>query len=93
MFSIAEVATASELRLSLPIIIVNNGGYGQIRDSMRARGSPLVGVDLESPDFAALGRALGGHGISLRTIDDLGDAVHAACASDRPTIIELRMRD
>ena len=93
MFSIAEVATASELRLSMPIIIVNNGGYGQIRDSMRARGSPLVGVDLESPDFAGLGRALGGHGVSLRSVDDLGDAVRAACTRDRPTIIELRMRD
>jgi acetolactate synthase-1/2/3 large subunit len=93
MFSIAEIATASELRLTLPIIIVNDGGYGQIRESMRARGSPLIGVDLESPDFAALGRALGGEGVALGSIDDLPDALRAAFARNRPTIIELRMED
>jgi acetolactate synthase-1/2/3 large subunit len=84
---------ASELRLGLPVIIVNNGGYAQIRHSMRARGSPLVGVDLESPDFAALGRALGGEGVTLRSVEDLGSALRAACERNRPTIIELRMRD
>jgi acetolactate synthase-1/2/3 large subunit len=93
MFSIAEIAMASELRLGLPVIIVNNGGYAQIRNSMRARGSPLVGVDLESPDFAALGRALGGEGVTLRSVEDLGSALRAACERNRPTIIELRMRD
>jgi acetolactate synthase-1/2/3 large subunit len=91
MFSIAEVAMASELRLSLPIIVVNDGGYGQIRESMRARGSPRIGVDLESPDFAALGRAFGGEGVALERIDDLAGALRAALSRDRPTIIELRM--
>jgi acetolactate synthase-1/2/3 large subunit len=93
MFSLAEIATASELRLGLPIIIVNNGGYAQIRAGMRARGSPLVGVDLESPDFAALGRAFGGEGVTLRSVEDLEGVLPAACRRNSPTIIELRMDD
>ncbi|HEX6509549.1 MAG TPA: 5-guanidino-2-oxopentanoate decarboxylase [Chloroflexota bacterium] len=93
MFSIAEIAMASELRLGLPIIIVNNGGYAQIRNSMRARGSPLIGVDLETPDFAALGRAFGGEGVTLRSVEDLGGVLRAACGRNRPTVIELRMDD
>jgi acetolactate synthase-1/2/3 large subunit len=93
MFSIAEVATASELRLSLPIIVVNDGGYGQIRESMRARGSPLIGVDLDPPDFAGLGRAFGGGGVTLETVNDLAGALRGALGRDRPTIIELRMEE
>jgi acetolactate synthase-1/2/3 large subunit len=93
MFSIAEIATAAQLRLGLPVIIVNNGGYAQIRNVMRARGSPLVGVDLEAPDFAALGHAFGGHGVTLWSVEELGDVLRAARERDRPTIIELRMQD
>jgi acetolactate synthase-1/2/3 large subunit len=93
MFSIAEVATASELRLPIPIIVVNDCGYGQIRESMRRRGSPLIGVDLEPPDFAALGRSLGGSGVALSCIDDLDDALQMAFARNGPTIIELRMEN
>jgi thiamine pyrophosphate-dependent acetolactate synthase large subunit-like protein len=91
MFSIAEVITASELGLALPIIILNDGGYGQIRDYMLARGSPPVGVDLQSPDFAGLGKALGGEGVTLEDIDELTGALKAALERDRPTVIELCM--
>jgi acetolactate synthase-1/2/3 large subunit len=93
MFSLAEIATASELRLGLPVIIVNNGGYAQIRNLMRRRGSSPVGVDLEAPDFAALGRAFGGQGAALQTVEELEGHLRAACGRDRPTIIELQMRD
>jgi acetolactate synthase-1/2/3 large subunit len=93
MFSIAEIATGAELRLALPVIIVNDGGYGQIRASMRARGSPPVGVDLEAPDFAALGRACGGGGVALQRVEELAEVLPVAFDRNRPTIIELRMED
>lgn len=93
MFSIAEVATAAQMRVPLPIIVVNNGGYAEIRKGMRLRGSPLVGVDLDTPDFAALGRSLGGEGVLLDNVEELNPALRQALCRDRPTIIELRVED
>ena len=59
MFTVAELAAAAQLRLPLPVVVVDNGGYGEIRNEMAEREDPVHAVDLDVPDFAALGRALG----------------------------------
>ncbi len=91
MFTLPELAVASELDLTLAVVVVNDGGYGQIRREMLDRGQPPLGVELASPDFAAAARALGARG---ETIDDprslpalLGDAF----AASGPTLVELRV--
>src|SRR5699024_2823513 len=66
MFTIQEFLTAVELSLPLPVIVMNNGGYGEIRDEMLSRGIPPTGVDIRPPDFAALGRAFGGNGARVQ---------------------------
>ena len=63
MFTIAELAAAAQLRLPLPVVVVDNAGYGEIRDQMAERGDPVHAVDLDRLDFAALGRALGCEGV------------------------------
>jgi len=89
MFSIAEIAAAAQLKLSLPIVIVRNGGYAQIREGMLERGAVPVGVDLTEPDFAALGRAFGGSGIRLHNLDGLAGALLDALARPAPTVISI----
>ena len=44
--AIQELATAAQLRLPLPVVVFDNGGYGEIRDEMAARGDAPVAVDL-----------------------------------------------
>ena len=34
LFTLQELAAARDLGLSLPLVVWNNGGYGEIRDSM-----------------------------------------------------------
>jgi thiamine pyrophosphate-dependent acetolactate synthase large subunit-like protein len=53
MFSIQELVTATELRLGLPVVILDNGGYAEIRDQMVERGIEPQPVDLYRPDIAA----------------------------------------
>jgi acetolactate synthase-1/2/3 large subunit len=93
MFTIAELATAADLRLPLPIVVVDNAGYGEIRNEMIERADPVHAVTLPSPDFAALGRALGCHGVTLHDPADLADAVREAFAADRATVIHLHHAD
>jgi thiamine pyrophosphate-dependent acetolactate synthase large subunit-like protein len=93
MFTIAELATAAELRLPLPIVIVDNSGYGEIRNEMLDRDDPVHAVTFSSPDFAALGRAVGCHGVTIHQPAELTSAVREAFAADRATVIHVHHPD
>src|SRR5699024_6640158 len=60
LFTIAELATASDIARQLTVIIWNNGGYKEIEDSFdRAHITPL-GVTTSAPNFEALVQGFGG---------------------------------
>jgi thiamine pyrophosphate-dependent acetolactate synthase large subunit-like protein len=87
MFSIQELITATEHRLALPVVVVDNGGYGEIRDQMVARGITPQAVDLYRPDIPALARAIGAHGLVATTADDIASMASRALTADSPTVI------
>src|SRR6185437_6282657 len=78
MFTVGELASAAQERLALPVVVVDNGGYGEIRREMAERGDPPLGVDFDSPDFPALGRALGCHGVFADSRAALDEALERA---------------
>jgi thiamine pyrophosphate-dependent acetolactate synthase large subunit-like protein len=92
MFSMQELSTAVELRLALPVVVILNGGYGEIRDQMISRGIPPTGVDLHMPDLPALARAMGARGFHAASADDLPYLVQNALDADCPTLITLDVR-
>jgi acetolactate synthase-1/2/3 large subunit len=87
MFSIQELITAAEQRLALPVVVVDNGGYAEIRDQMVGRDIIPQAVDLHRPDFPALARAIGAHGVVAGTADDIASMAAQALTADRPTVI------
>ncbi|WP_374968173.1 thiamine pyrophosphate-binding protein [Terrabacter sp. BE26] len=91
MFSIQELVTACEQRLPLPVVIADNGGYAEIREQMVDRGIVPQGVDLCEPDFPALARAMGAHGVASGSVDELGALAAQALTADRPTVIHHRV--
>jgi thiamine pyrophosphate-dependent acetolactate synthase large subunit-like protein len=93
MFTIAELAAAAQARLAIPVIIVDNGGYGEIRNEMADRHDAVHAVELGTVDFPALARALGCHAVALDSPTQVGDVVAEAFESDRPTLIHVREID
>jgi len=89
MFTLAELAAAAQLELALPVVVVDNGGYGEIDRGMRERGQRSIGVDLAPADLPAAARALGCHGQDLDDLAALGPALAAALAADRPTLLRI----
>lgn len=89
MFTIQELVSATELLLPLPIIVVDNGGYAEIREQMVDRGITPQAVDLYQPDLPALARAIGAYGVEADGPDDLGRLATEALSADRPTLIHL----
>ena len=58
LFACGELATMAQEQIPLTAVIVDDGGYGMLRyDQVRA-GAETYGVDLHTPDFAALAARL-----------------------------------
>ena len=89
MFTVAELAMAAELGLSLPVVVFVNEGYGEIRNQMLEAGQPPVGVDLPVPDLPGVARALGCEGVPVADPDGLRAAVAAALTAPVPTLITV----
>ena len=88
-FTLAELSTAVELDLTVPLIVWNNGALGQIRDDMRSAGIAPIGVVARNPDFVALAGACGATGVRVQDAPALGAAVRAALLRPGPTLIEV----
>ncbi|WP_249356849.1 thiamine pyrophosphate-dependent enzyme, partial [Brevibacterium sp. 2SA] len=89
MFTIPELAAAVQDEVSLALIIVDNGGYGEIRNEMADRGDVPSGVALRGPDFPALAEAMGAHGVHVDGADELTAALTSAMDRTGPTLIHL----
>jgi acetolactate synthase-1/2/3 large subunit len=90
LFTLSELATARDLGLSIPVVVWNNDGYGEIRDSMRRVGIDPIGTDASAHDLVAIAR---GFGCLAERADDpaaVETMVAAALEADRPTLIEVR---
>lgn len=88
-FTVQELATAVQLRLPLPVVVFDNGGYGEIRDEMAARGDTPTAVDLAPVDLPALARAYGGQGTHAYGPDELSTALAEALRTPGPTLIAV----
>ncbi|MGW4161877.1 thiamine pyrophosphate-dependent enzyme [Streptomyces sp. NPDC004788] len=88
-FSVQELATAAQSGVPLPVVVFDNGGYGEIREEMTARGDRPTAVDLPAVDLPALARAYGGQGTAVRSPDELAEALTHALATPGPTLITV----
>jgi acetolactate synthase-1/2/3 large subunit len=87
-----EFATAVQYDLPIIVVLVNNGIYGTIRmHQEREYPGRVEATDLKNPDFAALARAYGGHGETVRETDEFAPAFERARASGKPSIIEIKL--
>ncbi len=92
MFTIAELAAAVQAKVQVTVIIVDNGGYGEIRNEMADRGDAPSGVVLDGPDFPALAQAMGARGVHVEGEADLLAALLDADEYAGPTLIHITER-
>jgi acetolactate synthase-1/2/3 large subunit len=88
-FTIGELATAVELELSVPILVWNNRGYGEIKKYMAERGIPQIGVDIYTPDFLAIARGFGCRAVRAESLPHLQEQLRQAHGASGPTLIEI----
>lgn len=93
MFSVQEFITVVEQGEDVTVIVLDNGGYGEIRANEAEIGIAPIGVDLVQPDWPALAQAFGGSGRHVDSEAELSAAVTAAVAAGGLQLIHLDLND
>ncbi|HWM08647.1 MAG TPA: thiamine pyrophosphate-dependent enzyme, partial [Solirubrobacteraceae bacterium] len=91
LFACGELATMAQERIPLTTVIVDDGGYGMLRYDQDVHGDERYGVDLHTPDFAAMAAAFG---IRAETVDgledDFGEALAKHITEAGPSVLVAR---
>jgi acetolactate synthase-1/2/3 large subunit len=88
LYGIQELATAGQYGLDTVVLVVDDGGYGILREYQRDSFGETTAVDLAEPDFVALADAFGVPG-ERTTPDELGEALERAFAQEGPALVHL----
>jgi len=84
-----DFLTLVQQNLPVKVVIFNNSTLGFVAMEMKAAGFLEVGTDLKNPDFAAVARAAGVHGIRVEDPLDLEAAVGDILAHPGPALLDV----
>jgi acetolactate synthase-1/2/3 large subunit len=86
MYSVAELATAKQHNVPVTWLIVDDGGYGILREYMVGAFGKATATELARPDFVKLAESFG---VPARRVapEEVGDALKASFAADGPNVV------
>jgi acetolactate synthase-1/2/3 large subunit len=89
---IGELATAVEAKANLVFVLMNDRGYGVIRNIQDAQyGGRHVYADILTPNFALVCQSVGLPHMSVTNIRDFGATLQRALDTPGPCLIEIDM--
>ncbi|MFE1379298.1 thiamine pyrophosphate-binding protein [Streptomyces sp. NPDC058740] len=88
MYSIAELASAKQYGFDVTWLIVDDGGYGILREYMTDAFGETTGTELTRPDFVALAESFGVPA-TLTTPDTLTQDLAQALKTPGPSVVVL----
>ncbi len=83
-----ELLTLRQLNLPIKVIVFNNGTLGFVELEMKAAGLVETGVSLDNPDFAAMARTIGLHGVRVTDPGDVEAGVREVLAHPGPALLD-----
>ncbi|GKV73201.1 thiamine pyrophosphate-binding protein [Pseudarthrobacter sp. NCCP-2145] len=86
MYSISELATARQHNVPVTWLIVDDGGYGILREYMVGAFGKATATELARPDFVKLAEAFGVPAVKVAP-EGVGDALRAGFAADGPNVV------
>ena len=90
--SLGELATLAQERAPVTVLLMNDGGYGVIRNIQDAHyGGRRHYADLLTPDFAALCASMGVSHLHAGSVEAFRQALPQALAGDGPAVLEVDM--
>jgi acetolactate synthase-1/2/3 large subunit len=88
LYSIAELATARQYDLNVTWLVVDDGGYGILREYMTDAFGEATATELTRPDYVALAESFGVPGVRT-TPENLEQDLAKALAAPGPSVVLL----
>ncbi|XKH55020.1 thiamine pyrophosphate-binding protein [Citricoccus nitrophenolicus] len=89
MYSIAELASAQQHGANVTWLIVDDGGYGILRDYMEGAFGQATATELYRPDFVALARSFGVPAEEV-PVEEVGPALTRAFERPGPAVVVVK---
>ncbi|MGW4062396.1 thiamine pyrophosphate-binding protein [Amycolatopsis sp. NPDC004747] len=88
MYGVAELATAVQHHLDVTWLIIDDGGYGVLREYLTGAFGRTTATELTRPDFVALASSFGVPA-RLSSLDTVGADLAAALRTPGPSVVVL----
>jgi acetolactate synthase-1/2/3 large subunit len=89
LFTVAEMATAVDEGLNIVLVVWDNRGYAQIRESFDDAAAPRMGVDVSSADPIGIARGFGWQTVEVDTPGEFATALSNAFEQGGPQFVRL----
>jgi acetolactate synthase-1/2/3 large subunit len=89
LFTVAEMAAAKDLNSKIVLLLWDNRGYEQIRESFDDVAAPQMGVDVSSHDPVAIAKGFGWATTQVTTPEQLTTALQNSFAANSPQFIRV----
>ncbi|HEY2041805.1 MAG TPA: thiamine pyrophosphate-dependent enzyme [Jatrophihabitans sp.] len=86
---LGDLITAVSHNLPVKLVVFDNGRLGMVKLEQEQGGLPEFGTVLHNPDFAAVARAIGLHGVQVSDPELVDDAVREALGHDGPVLLDV----
>ncbi|MEA3217011.1 MAG: hypothetical protein QOJ19_3167 [Acidimicrobiia bacterium] len=91
MGGLAELNTAVQNHLDLIVVVYNDGSYGAEHIQFHNKAmDPALSLQ-HWPEFAAVAEAMGATGVTVRNLDDLGNAATAIRDRKGPVLVDAKL--
>jgi acetolactate synthase I/II/III large subunit len=85
-----EISTAVAERLTVVFVVLNDSSLGMVRHGQQMGGAEQIGCELPVTDFAAMARAMGAYGHTIRSPQELNQLdMTAICKHKGPTLLDI----
>ena len=85
-----EISVAVAEKQTVIFVVLNDRALGMVKHGQRLAGAEQIGCDLPPTDFAALARALGADGHTIRAPEDFVNLdIEKICTRKGPTLLDV----
>ena len=91
LMALGELETAARYRLPMLVVVYNDAAYGAEVHHFGPMGRPVELARFPETDFAALARAAGAEGITVRSEDDIPPVRGWLDIRDRPLVVDAKV--
>jgi acetolactate synthase I/II/III large subunit len=91
LMHLPEFETAVRYDVPLLVVVMNDQGLGAEYHKAKAKGLDPELATISTPELGQVARSLGGGGATVRTAQELRDALAEYVRAPRPTVIDVRI--